>query len=49
MYKTQYSLRNLGKNTHSNSLIIQTKIKINNFFGVDSLINPVSLCKIIHA
>lgn len=48
IYKTQYSLRNLGKNTHSNSLIIQTKIKVNNYFGIDSPINTVSLCKIIH-
>lgn len=38
----------LVKNTHSNSLIIQAKIKVNIFFGVESLITSVSLCKIIH-
>lgn len=32
----------------SNSLIVQTKIKVCNYFGVDCPINTVSLCKIIH-
>lgn len=47
-YKTYCSLRDLDKNIHSNSLILQTNIQVNNFSWAYSFITSVSLCEIIH-
>lgn len=44
----KFSLGDLDKNIHSNSLILQINIQVNNFSWAYSLTTLVSLCKIIH-